>query len=86
MPKLRGLQDDHPDLVAERDGIVASFEAQAEMPGFSFSELFQSNDILTFYRVVISFFIQSSQQLSGINIVSTYAKKILQESFDLGPE
>lgn len=83
LSKLRGLPEDHPDLVNERDGIIASFEAQAEMPAFTFRELFQSDNVRTFYRVAIAFFIQSAQQLSGINLVSTYANKILQESFDL---
>lgn len=83
LSKLRGLPEDHSDLLAERDGIVASFEAQAELAPFSYKELFQGGKTRTFHRVLIGLFIQSAQQLSGINMVSTYANKILQESFNL---
>ncbi|KAK3934427.1 general substrate transporter [Diplogelasinospora grovesii] len=83
LSRLRGLPQDDPDLVAERDGIIASFEAQSKLAPFSYRELFQNGKSKTFYRVAIGFFIQSAQQLSGINMVSTYANKILQESFQL---
>lgn len=33
----------------------------------------------------LGFFIQATQQLSGINLVSTYANQILGDSFDLSP-
>ncbi|KAI5204437.1 general substrate transporter [Aureobasidium subglaciale] len=85
LAKLRGLELDDPILLEERDSIVASFESQAEMEPFSYRELFQNGKTKTFYRVAIGLFIQSAQQLSGINMVSTYANKILQESFDLSP-
>lgn len=70
-------------MVAERNSIIASFEAQAELAPFSYKELFEGGKTRTFYRVAIGLFIQSAQQLSGINMVSTYANKILQESFNL---
>lgn len=85
LARLRGLPEDDPALIEERDSIVASFEAQAEMEPFSYGELLQNGKTKTFYRVAIGLFIQSAQQLSGINMVSTYANKILQESFDLSP-
>lgn len=83
LSQLRGLPDTHPDLLAERDSIIASFEAQSELAPFSYKELFHNGQTKTFYRVAIGLFIQSAQQLSGINMVSTYANKILQESFNL---
>ena len=85
LAKLRGLELDDPVLLEERDSIIASFESQAELEPFSYRELFQNGKTKTFYRVAIGLFIQSAQQLSGINMVSTYANKILQESFDLSP-
>ncbi|KAI7554920.1 general substrate transporter [Hortaea werneckii] len=85
LSKLRGLPEDHSELLAERDSIVTSFEAQAELTPFSYKELFEGGKTRTLYRVAIGLFIQSAQQLSGINMVSTYANKILQESFNLGP-
>jgi len=85
LSKLRGLSPDDPILIEERDSIVASYEAQAEMEPFSYKELFENGKTKTLYRVAIGLFIQSAQQLSGINMVSTYANKILQESFDLSP-
>ncbi|KAB5549435.1 general substrate transporter [Coniochaeta sp. 2T2.1] len=83
--KLRGLGRDDPVLVAERDGIIASFEAQSQLAPCSYRELFQGGKTRNFYRIAIGTFIQSAQQLSGINMVSTYANKILQESFNLSP-
>ncbi|KAK5001705.1 hypothetical protein LTR28_012343, partial [Elasticomyces elasticus] len=85
LSQLRALPEDHPDLVAERDAIVASFEAQSKLAPFAYKELFQNGQTKTLYRVAIGTFIQAAQQLSGINMVSTYANKILQESFNLSP-
>lgn len=83
LSKLRGLPDDHPDLVFERDAIIASFEAQADLAPFSYRELLDMGKTKTFHRVAIGVFMQAAQQISGINLVSTYANKILQESFSL---
>jgi hypothetical protein len=83
LAKLRGLPEDDPVLVEERDAIVASFESQkAEVP-FAYKELFQNGKTQTFRRMCLGFFIQAAQQLSGINLVSTYANQILSTSFDL---
>jgi hypothetical protein len=62
--------------VFERDAIIASFEAQAKMAPFSYKELLDTGKTKTFHRVAIGLFIQSAQQLSGINLVSTYANKV----------
>jgi MFS family permease len=71
--------------VFEREAIVASFEAQAELAPFSYREMLDMGKNKTFHRVAMGVFIQSAQQISGINLVSTYANKILQESFGLDP-
>lgn len=65
---------------------MASCEAQAAEAPFEYRELFQNGKTKSLYRVAIGFFIQSAQQLSGINMVSTYANKILADSFDLEPK
>ncbi|OQD72417.1 hypothetical protein PENDEC_c021G02411 [Penicillium decumbens] len=83
LSKLRGLPTSHPDLVTELDAIIASFEAQAELAPFSYKEMLDMGKSKTFHRVAIGVFMQAAQQISGINMVSTYANKILQESFDL---
>ncbi|KAF4178298.1 hypothetical protein CNMCM8694_009230 [Aspergillus lentulus] len=83
LSKLRNLPVDHPELVFERDAIIASFEAQSELAPFSYREMLTNGKTKMFHRVAIGFFMQSAQQLSGINLVSTYANKILQESFGL---
>ncbi|KAH0346120.1 general substrate transporter, partial [Aureobasidium melanogenum] len=83
--KLRGAAPDDSALLAERDAIIASFEAQSQMDAFSYKELFENGKTKTLYRIAIGTFIQAAQQLSGINMVSTYANKILQESFNLAP-
>jgi sugar porter (SP) family MFS transporter len=85
LAKLRGLPEDAPELVAERDAIIASFESQAGEAPFSYKELFSNGKTKTFHRVAIGFFIQAAQQLTGINMVSTYANKILADSFNLAP-
>lgn len=85
LSKLRGLLPDDPALVAERDAIVASFEAQSQMAPFSYRELYENGKTKTFYRIAIGTFVQAAQQLTGINMVSTYANKILEESFNLSP-
>ena len=53
------------------------------MTPFSYKELLDTGKTKTFHRVAIAVFIQAAQQISGINLVSTYANKILQESFGL---
>ncbi|KAL2010780.1 hypothetical protein VTN00DRAFT_6587 [Thermoascus crustaceus] len=83
LSKLRGLPEDHPLVIEERDSIVASFEAQKSAAPFSYKELFQNGKTQTFRRVCLAFFIQAAQQLSGINLVSTYANQILRDSFNL---
>ncbi|GAO49668.1 hexose carrier protein [Saitoella complicata NRRL Y-17804] len=77
---------DHPDVVEERDQIVATFEAQKGEKPFSYRELLEGGKTQTFRRVALGFFIQSAQQLSGINMVSTYANKIITDSFGLPSE
>jgi MFS family permease len=54
------------------------------MEPFAYKELFENGKTKTLYRVAIGTFIQAAQQLTGINMVSTYANKILQDSFNLG--
>jgi MFS family permease len=82
LSKLRNLPVDHPELIFERDAIIASFEAQSELAPFSYREMLTNGKTKLFHRVAIGFFMQSAQQ-AGINLVSTYANKILQESFGL---
>lgn len=83
--KLRGLSKDDQGLTEERDSIIATFEAQKGQATFHYKELFSGNS-QTFRRMCVAFFIQAAQQLSGINLVSTYANQILGQSFNLGPE
>lgn len=83
LARLRDLDESHPTLVHERDAIVASFEAQKGEAPFRYRELFQNGKSQTFRRIALGFFFQSAQQLSGINLVSTYSNLILQESFQL---
>ena len=50
-----------------------------------YRELLFNGKTKAFHRVAISFSIQAAQQLSGINMVFTYANKILADSFNLAP-
>jgi MFS family permease len=83
--KLRGLPRDDFALCAELDSIMATFESQKSEATFQYKELFQNGKSQTFRRMCLGFFIQATQQLSGINLVSTYANQILGDSFDLSP-
>jgi len=85
LAQLRGLPENDPILLSERGAIVASFEAQAGEAPFSYRELLSNGKTKTFHCVAIGFFIQAAQQPSGINMVSTYANKILSDSFNLAP-
>jgi hypothetical protein len=85
LAKLRNLPEDHPDLLEERKAIIASFEAQQEEADFSYRELFHNGKTQTFRRMCLAFFIQAAQQLSGMNLVSTYANQNLSDSFHLEP-
>ncbi|KAF8243905.1 general substrate transporter [Wilcoxina mikolae CBS 423.85] len=80
---LRGLLETDPVLIEERDSIMATYEAQKSEAPFELKELFQQGQTRTFWRVCIAVFIQAAQQLSGINLVSTYANQILATSFNL---
>ena len=80
---LRGVPEDDPALIAERDSIIASFEAQKGEAPFSYKELFQGGKTQTFRRVMLGVFMQAAQQLSGINMVSTYANQVLATTFNL---
>ncbi|KAI9879515.1 MAG: hypothetical protein M1830_008307 [Pleopsidium flavum] len=83
--RLCGLPEDDPLLQEERESIMATFEAQKGEAPFAYKELFQQGKTQTLRRVCLAFFIQAAQQLSGIDLVSTYANQILATSFQLEP-
>lgn len=64
---------------------MASHEAQKTEAPFSYKELFQNGKPQTFRRMMLAVFINAAQQLTGINMVSTYANQILKTSFNLSP-
>ncbi|KIV83991.1 hypothetical protein PV11_05971 [Exophiala sideris] len=85
LSKLRGLPINHPDFIFEYESILASHEAQKAEAPFQYKELFQNGKTQTFRRMMLGVFVNAAQQLSGINMVSTYANQILATSFDLSP-
>lgn len=64
---------------------MASHEAQRAEAPFSYRELFHNGKPQTFRRMMLGVFINAAQQLTGINMVSTYANQILKTSFNLSP-
>ena len=64
---------------------MATYGSQKSQAPFQYKELFQNGKSHTLRRMCLSFSIQAAQQLSGINLVSTYANQILGQSFDLAP-
>jgi MFS family permease len=72
---------DDPDVVEDLESIKASFEAQKGAAPFHYRELLEGGKTQTFRRVLLGFFIQSAQQISGINMVATYANTIIASSF-----
>jgi sugar porter (SP) family MFS transporter len=83
---LRDWDEDDPRLVQERESIVASFEAQKGDAPFQYRELFSGGKTQTFRRMMLGVFMQAAQQLTGINMVSTYANQILGTTFNFSPE
>lgn len=85
LAKLRGVSQGDSSFIAEFEGIMASHEAQKAQAPFEYKELLQGGKTQTFRRMMLGVFINAAQQLSGINMVSTYANQILSTSFDLSP-
>ena len=79
------MDESHPEFIAEFAGIMASYESQKAEAPFAYKELLQNGKTQTFRRMLLGVFINAAQQLSGINMVSTYANQILSTSFDLSP-
>jgi MFS family permease len=73
-------------LFRKRECIVASFEAQQGEAPFRYRELFAGGKTQTFRRMMLGVFMQAAQQLTGINIVSTYANQVLTTTFNFRPE
>lgn len=73
---------DDPDVIEDLESIKASFEAQKGATPFKYKELLEGGKTQTFRRVLLGFFVQSAQQISGINMVATYANTIIASSFD----
>ena len=79
------MDESQSEFVAEFAGIMASHEAQKAEAPFAYTELLQNGKTQTFRRMLLGVFVNAAQQLSGINMVSTYANQILSTSFDLSP-
>jgi len=77
---------DDPDVIEDLESIKASFEAQKGAAPFHYRELLEGGKTQTFRRVLLGFFIQSAQQISGINMVATYANTIIASSFHFDSE
>lgn len=85
LAKLRGVSQHNSDLIAEFEGILVSHQAQKVQAPFGYRELFRNGKTQTFRRMMLGVFINAAQQMSGINMVSTYANQILSTSFNLSP-
>lgn len=83
---LRGVTADDPVLLEEYRSILATFEAQSKEAPFAYKELFQGGKTQTFRRVLLGVFMQAAQQITGINMVSTYANQVLGTTFNLSAE
>lgn len=57
--KLRGLSEEDPALIQERDSIIATFESQKSEAPFQYKELFVNGKSQTFRRMCLGFFIQA---------------------------
>jgi hypothetical protein len=81
LSRLADKPMEDPDVIEDLESIKASFESQKGAAPFRYKELFEGGKTQTFRRVLLGFFIQSAQQISGINMVATYANTIIASSF-----
>jgi MFS family permease len=86
LARLADKPMDHPDVIEDLESIRASFESQKGAAPFHYRELFENGKTQTFRRICLGFFIQSAQQISGINMVATYANTIIASSFGFNSE
>jgi len=86
LSRLADKPMDHPDVIEDLESIKASFESQKGAAPFHYRELLEGGKTQTFRRVLLGFFIQSAQQISGINMVATYANTIIASSFHFNSE
>jgi MFS family permease len=86
LARLADKPMEDPDVIEDLESIKASFESQKGAAPFKYRELLEGGKTQTFRRVLLGFFIQSAQQISGINMVATYANTIIASSFHFDSE
>ncbi|KAK4570084.1 hypothetical protein LTR86_003054 [Recurvomyces mirabilis] len=82
---LAALRGDHPDneaIATEMKEIRYAIEIEAEEQG-SWSDVFKDGGVSGFTRVAIAFSANFSQQLSGVNVMSSLGPYIFQESIGM---
>jgi len=73
--RLLGEELDHPDVLAELNGIQESLYIQSRGGGFKYRELFTNGPSQNFRRTFLGCLSQFCQQFTGINlVVSTWPK------------
>jgi hypothetical protein len=67
--RLLGEELDHPDVLAELNGIQESLYIQSRGGGFKYRELFTNGPSQNFRRTFLGCLSQFCQQFTGINLV-----------------
>ena len=73
--RLLGEELDHPDVLAELNGIQESLYIQSRGGGFKYSELFTNGPSQNFRRTFLGCLSQFCQQFTGINLVVSFRWK-----------
>jgi hypothetical protein len=83
--RLLGEDLDHPDVLAELNGIQESLYIQSRGGGFKYRELFTNGPSQNFRRTFLGCLSQFCQQFTGINLVTYYATYIFENSLGFNP-
>ncbi|RCH88311.1 hypothetical protein CU098_004910 [Rhizopus stolonifer] len=73
--RLRGLPEDHPDILEELQEIEAAAELDREAKSGKWTELFQSGNL---HRLFIGVWLQIFQQWTGSNAINYYGPDIFR--------
>jgi len=83
--RLLGKELDHPDVLAELNGIQESLYIQNRGGGFKMRELLTNGPSQNFRRTFLGCLSQFLQQFTGINLVTYYATYIFENSLGFDP-
>ncbi|KAK2744646.1 hypothetical protein FQN55_006564 [Onygenales sp. PD_40] len=76
-------EPDHPDIVKEQGDILQAIELETREGGFSWSKIFQKDEVCTGQRVLLAYGMQFMNQVGGINLVVYFIPTVLENNVGL---